>query len=120
MIGVIKGYYSSDIEDLKGWKPSELADIYFSLEICIGPPDKSSSQLFELLIASPEALRKRMSNADCISGRHILIVSQYKWELIQAWIENTVRTNAEETWEKIAVRLSREFRWEYEDYKEDL
>jgi hypothetical protein len=43
-------------------------------------------------------------------------VAEHDWPSIAAYCEHLVEMCRDETWEKVASRLSRFFRWEFEDY----
>lgn len=112
----IKGYFSTDILDLATWKPASLASLHFGLDIFIGSPGGDAADQFQIVIATPEALRRDLETTRFISGRHYLIVSSYDWPEIQRYLEELVSKCAAPTWPEAATKLSRHFFWEYEDY----
>lgn len=112
----IKDYFSSDIVDLATWKPASLESLHFGLELSIGSPGGDAADLFQIVIASPEALRRQLGTIRIVSGRHHLIVSSYDWPEIQRYLEELVSKCAAPTWPEAAAKLSRHFDWEYEDY----
>jgi hypothetical protein len=112
----LQGFFSSDVENLNGFRPSSLADIYFPLELSIGVKGEKAADLFQILVTSPEALRKRAKTNIYGPGRHCLIVFEYDWPAIKAYLEELVLKCAADTWEEVTQKLSRYFHWEYEDY----
>lgn len=116
----IKGYYSSDVPgfDVSGYVPEHPEEIHFPLEMNIGPRGDNRSDLYQVVIISPEALRKRTREA-VISGRHTLIVLQYSWAEIRRYLERIVGDCAGPTHEDVVRKLSRHFGWEYEDHVAD-
>jgi hypothetical protein len=114
---IIKGFYSSDVDNLSTWSPASPKEVYYPLELSIGPKDDQRADLFHVLVASPEAIRSRFANSlKCRSGHHLLLVAEHDWPSIARYCEDVVRDCAADTWDEVAVRLGRHFRWEYEDY----
>lgn len=114
----IHGYFSTDLEDFDSSHFEDLSDVYFPLDIYIGPQKNKDtpSDIFQVLIATPEGIRK---NLDCFhtTGIQTLIVSSYDWAQIQVVIEKIVAQCTGSTWESVAQLLCRYFRWEFEDYE---
>jgi hypothetical protein len=119
VIPEIKGFFSSDVGDLSTLRAERAEDVYFPLDLSIGPKGDRMVQLFEVLVATPEALRKRAGNRPYVLGRHHLIVMEYDWPKIQNYLRGLVQSCASNTWEEVAARLSRHFHWEYEDYVQE-
>src|SRR5262245_19332185 len=106
----IKGYYSSDVENLSTWAPASLEDVYYPLELSIGATGDKRADVFQVVVATPEAIRCRLSSAKkCLTGRHILLVAEHNWPSIAKYCESLVEQCADDTWEKVASRLARFF-----------
>jgi hypothetical protein len=113
----IQGYYSSDVENLSTWTPASLEEVYYPLQLSIGIRGDKRADIFQVIVATPEAIRSRFSRTTrCLAGRHILLVAEHDWPSIAKYCESIVDQCADDTWEKAAGRLSRFFRWEFEDY----
>jgi hypothetical protein len=94
-----------------------MEDVYYPLELTIGIKGDKRGDVFQVLVATPEAIRSRFSSTKkCLTGRHVLLVTEHDWPSITKYCESIVGQCADETWEKVAVCLSRFFRWEFEDY----
>lgn len=114
---IIKGYYSSDVENLSTWTPTSLEDVYYPLELSIGIAGDDRSDVFQVLVATPEAIRSRLfGKTRCLIGRHILLVTGHDWPSIAKYCASLVETCTEDNWEDAARRLSHFFCWEFEDY----
>lgn len=113
----IKQIDSTDVPNLENWKPQSNAEVYFPLELTIGPAGGTAGELFQLLVATPEALRTEQTLPFCFSGRHCLIVKHYDWTLIRDWLRRVVDEVEADTWPQVARRLSRYMKWEFEDYQ---
>lgn len=116
---VIKGYYSSDVKNLSTWLPASLEEVYYPLELSIGTRGDHRADIFQVVVATPEAIRSRLSSKTrCLVGRHILLVVEHDWPSISKYCESIVEKCSDDTWEKVASRLARFFHWEFEDYTE--
>jgi hypothetical protein len=116
---IVKGYFSSDVENLATWNPTSPQDVYYPLELSIGTEGEDRADIFQVVVATPEAIRSRlMAKAKCVVGRHILLVAEQDWPSIKRFCESIVEKCADDTWPKVCSRLARSFRWEFEDYVE--
>ena len=112
----IHGYYSSDVDDLSTFQGGEREDIYFPLDVYIGSTEKGGADVFQIQIASPEAMRSRFEEQICVSGRHHLIVMDYDWKSIRSFLEELIASCESDNWDKVTEKLARYFHWESEDY----
>src|SRR5438067_1841674 len=104
---IVKGYYSSDVENLSTWTPASLKDVYYALELSIGTKGDNRADIFQVVVATPEALRSRFSSTKkCFAGRHHLVVAEHDWPSIVKYCQSIVDDCADDTWEKIAARLA--------------
>ena len=111
----IKQWHSSDVDDLTRWRPATREEVYFPLELNIGERGDPASDIFDVLIATPEALRERARTL-VLAERAILLVGDYHWPEIERAIQEIVQHCAAPTWTEAVLRLQLYFRWEYEDY----
>ncbi len=116
----IKDFYSPDIESIWQWEPTDLSEVCFLLEMNIGEVGADSSDVFQVLIATPEGLRVVDPNDDFVlSDRACLIVREYSWKNILKKINQIVKVCSANDWVESTIRLQRYFQWEYEDYLMD-
>jgi len=52
-----------------------------------------------------------------IFGRHYLILFKFNYELMSQKIIDYVNNLDEETWDKLAQKIGRIGKWEFEDYR---
>jgi hypothetical protein len=114
----IRDYSSADIDNISSWEPSSLDDVHFQLTLEICEKGKQGGNLFQLVVATPEGLRKA---ADSIEGyeipdRNLLICADYNWDAVLARINRIITKCTRETWTATMSCLQRYFQWEYEDY----
>lgn len=113
----IRSIGSPDVE-FYSWEPTTNADIFFLVEMEIGEAGVEGADLFQVIVATPEALRaKSKVGAIVIRERSTLVVSNYAWREINKSLEDIVRKCESETWAISTSNLQRYFSWEYEDYK---
>jgi hypothetical protein len=97
------------------WSPNSLEDAYFPVEVEIGEVGVEGADLFGLMVATPEGLR-RYAKKEVISERGLLVLSEFSWEIVHKALDRILRECAGDTWNESVLRLQRYFRWEYEDY----
>jgi hypothetical protein len=113
----IRSIGSPDIE-LYSWEPTTNADVIFLVEMEIGEAGVVGADLFQVVVATPEALRANSkTTTNIIRERSTLVVSNYDWQETQKTIESIVRKCEAENWIISTLNLQRYFKWEYEDYQ---
>jgi hypothetical protein len=113
----IKSFSSPDVE-VFAWIPTSREDVYFLLEIEIGETGQKLCDLFQVMVVTPEGLRKRATpSSPILSKRATLVVSELNWNNLKTELENVVRECEASTWVETVLRLQRYFQWEYENYQ---
>lgn len=113
----ILGYTSTDVRDLAVWEPQSLDEVYFPLHIEIGQSGMEGGALFQVLIATPEALRRFGDLHGQISDRNLLVCLQYDWPALDRRIRRIVAGCQKDTWHESIQSLQRFFEWEHESLK---
>lgn len=88
-------------------------DIYFAIQFEIGEKGGRGQDLFQVMVATPEALMKR-SNEFLISDRAYLIVQHWDWQRTEHEIRRIIESCAAQDFNQSVTKLQRYFRWEYE------
>lgn len=113
----IRSIGSPDIEFFS-WSPTTNAEVYFLVEMEIGQVEIDGADLFQVILATPEALRAKASTTNTmITERSTIVISNYDWNDIRCVLETIVRKCESETWVASTLKLQRYFKWEYEDYQ---
>jgi hypothetical protein len=112
----IRSITSPDVE-FDVWTPSSLEDVHFPVEMEIGETGVEGADLFGVMVATPEGLRRYAKN-DVISERGLLVLSEFSWEIVRKSLDRILEECADESWNESVLRLQRYFHWEYEDYVE--
>lgn len=113
MLLEIKEIYSSDVDDLAGWRPLK-EDASVSIEITIGPKDSIGGDIFQCTIATPKALM--MERGSVISNRALIVVNEFDWIVVKEELDKIVSSIKANDWGEACDKLQRFFSWEYEDY----
>lgn len=115
MTSILKAISLDDPDySFENFSPEEKTDFFLTLVLHIGPEDCKSEHLFNLYICTPNWIN--CSSETALWGRHFLIVKEFDRSLIERKIRKIIQDSDEKDWEKTAIKLSRYFEWEYEDY----
>ena len=110
--------YSSPDIDIESWSPVPTEPVYFLLEFSVGVRGDPASDVFYVIVATPEGLRSRSVGGELvISARGTIVVSDYSWSATRSAVEAIIRDCASPTWVESVMKLQRFFHWEYEDYQ---
>jgi len=118
MISEIKNIMSSDIFDFKTYWPEDERSFMFSITVTVGIKGKPGGDLFGVEICTPKWLLDNYNENEIILGVDKLIVFKYDIEKILSRIRALFDGCSGNTWEEIAIKLSRIGHWEFENYQE--
>jgi hypothetical protein len=91
-------------------------DFCLSLDLLIGPADEDGMELFCLSVCSPRFVERFVEQERIAILRGYMVVDGFQLEAIRARIVKLLSGISGETWSDVAAKLSRYFRWEYEEY----
>ena len=92
-------------------------DIYFLVQIEIGERGDDRQDLFQVMVATPEALRSRATGgAVLLVDRATLVVNELSWKTLMQELGRIVEVCCGSDWNESVLKLQRYLRWEYEDY----
>lgn len=113
---IVKGILSPDEPDLATYSPPESDDFGFLLQLLIGPENADGMESFQVVVCTPKWLSKKHHQSEIVIGRHHLIVFEYDYNRLMAFVRSYVSQCAGENWKEIALKLARFGHWEFEDY----
>jgi len=113
-------FHSPDVDDLRGYKPGDPQTFGFYLEFEVGSDDGEGTDIFGAMVCTPQWLLHRHSKSDVVSGYHKIIVFEYDYERLWAYIDGYCNSVVEDTWEKVAARIGRLGKWEFADMNRGL
>jgi hypothetical protein len=112
----VKDLYSLDVEDLVKYSPDDPDCFSLHLRVIVGPKDQLGEESFDVEVCTPNWFLHKYGRQNVIIGRHFLIVFEYNFERIRRTIIDFCENCTGDTWEEVALKVSRLGYWEFEDY----
>ncbi|MCS1350871.1 immunity 8 family protein [Mechercharimyces sp. CAU 1602] len=112
----LKGFYSTDVDDVLNFMPLNEEEFSFSLQLLVGPKGMDGEESFEVEVCTPKWILREYDRSEVVMGRHRLIMAKYDFERLMGFIEKYISSCTGDNWEEVAGKLSRLGRWEFEDY----
>jgi hypothetical protein len=116
MRAILKGISSPDVELATYW-PEDESCFGFLIEAQIGPENEKGTDLFQIMVCTPDWIKANYSKRKAVWGRHMLIVFEYDLAEIKSAINRYVERCMADDWHGLALKLSRMGDWEFEDYQ---
>lgn len=104
------------VDDLAAWRPHS-SSWQLGLRIIAGPSGELGEESFDITVCSPAWVAEHVAREGIVDGRHLLIVQQFDWNSIKAYIEGRVGACEGADWTEVANKLARLGYWEFEDYQ---
>ena len=109
----IKGITCADVQDWEAWQQADPQQIFLGLELSIGPIGEHRSDLFQIVVATPQSIDGRLDRRNS----KLLIVQQYDGTEIRKTLDRWVSECEQPDWDATVNCLRRRFDWEYEGMK---
>ncbi|MFQ1050088.1 Imm8 family immunity protein [Avibacterium paragallinarum] len=101
--------------ELETYKPKNEKLFYVDIFLRIGPDDGTdAADNFDFKVYSIEWLRLYRIKPAIL--RHIMVVDRYDFKAIKDYVLSCIEKCDGDSWDEIALKLSRYFYWEFEDY----
>jgi hypothetical protein len=113
----IRYFFSPDIDDLENHQPGDPEKFSFLLQVMIGPKGSKGEESFDLVVSTPAWLAVRYGPVEVLSGEHRLLVFQYDWASIEAFVRKRVADCTGSDWDEVAHKLGCFARWEFDGYQ---
>jgi Immunity protein 8 len=110
----LKGLRSDDISDLARWVPPEPDAFAVPLVLEVGPLGLRGKERFELLVVTPAWLEARHGRRSAVIGRGKLVVFEWSFERLKAFLAREVERCTGRTWPEVARKVGRIAEWEGE------
>lgn len=122
MVPIIKNIQINEADNLdpQRFTPDSLSSFGCTFNLFVGPTDSEGMESFQLTVCSPDWLADLCRSQGYVVGRHHLIVDHFDLEAITNIITKLVTRCADETWPRVAEKLSRIAYWEFEDYQNPI
>ena len=110
----LKSLRSDEIPDLARWVPPEPDDFAVPLVLEVGALGLRGRERFDLLVVTPRWLEARHGRRGAVVGRGKLLVFEWSYERVRAFLAKEVEACTGRTWPELARKVSRIADWEGE------
>lgn len=110
----LKAIRCEEIPDLASWSPPAPAEFAVPLVLEVGPLGLKGRERFDLLVVTPAWLAARRGRHAFVLGRGKLLVFEWSWERLRAWLAREVERCSGRTWPEVARKVARLAEWEGE------
>jgi hypothetical protein len=110
----LKALRSDDIPDLARWVPPAPDDFAIALVLEVGPLGLRGRERFDLLVVTPRWLEARHGRRGAVAGRGKLLVFEWSYERVKAFLAREVERCTGRTWPEVARKVGRIAEWEGE------
>ena len=111
----LKSLTSDEIPDLASFVPVIPDEFAVPLVLEVGPLGLRGRERFELLVVSPRWLLRRHGAEGMVPGRGKLIVFEWSFARIRAYLARKVEACSGQTWPEVARKVSALAEWEGDD-----
>jgi hypothetical protein len=110
----LKSLRSDDIPDLARWAPPMPDEFAVPLVLEVGPLGLRGRERFELLVVTPRWLLARHGPEGAVLGRGLLVVFEWSFDRVKAFLAREVERCSAATWPELARKVGRIAEWEGE------
>jgi hypothetical protein len=111
----LKSLRSDDVPDLSAWAPPEPDSFAVPLVLEVGALGHRGRERFELLAVTPRWLLERHGRNGAVLGRGLLVVFEWSYERLRAFLAKEVERCSGETWPEVVRKVGRIAEWEGDD-----
>jgi hypothetical protein len=117
MKGQLKNIDMNSHVSLDDYFPDDEKCFGLWLTALIGKEGSSGGDYFQLLVCTPNWIKKEYSCQKAVWGQHMLIVFEYDLNIIKKELNSYLDKCIGDTWLSIAQKVGRIAAWEFEDYQ---
>ena len=96
--------------------PEDRQRVGLLVQLLVGPEGEPGEESFDVVVCTPLWLLERIKD-DVLNLRHYLLVKEFHWDQVQAYIDEFLADIEAPTWEEVAQLVGRLGHWEFEDYR---
>ena len=112
----LKAQDCTDHAPIETWQPADPAHVDYWLCLHIGPDEQQGADVFCVNVLSEAAAREL--DAGELVLRKKIVLEDYSWSAVMRAVDDILRRIDGSSWSDVAEKLSREFEWELEKYRE--
>lgn len=118
----VRSIYSLDVEGpLSSYVPMDTERFSLLVRVMVGlHQSEGGEESFEMTVCTPSWLSDECERNGWVSGEHKIVVSAYRWPVIEAAIKKLVEQHSGDSWREVASRVSQVGHWEFADYRESI
>jgi hypothetical protein len=83
----------------------------------VGSDEAPGADSFDTIVCTADWLRERYANPEIVNLRHHLLMFEYNYEALWAFVEDFCANCSGSNWNEVASKLGRLGKWEFEDYQ---
>jgi hypothetical protein len=103
--------------DFSEFHPDDPACFSCALQLLVGIHNQGGAESFQLTLCSPQWLAQNHAQEDVIIGKNLLIILDFNYPRIVAWLNHYIERCTGETWLDLVKPLTRIAHWEFDDYQ---
>ncbi len=108
----LKSLRSDEIHDLAHFVPAHPDEFAVPVVLEVGPLGLKGRERFDLLVVTPQWLRNRHGVRGAVKGRGMLLVFEWDYERLRAFLAKEVEACAGRSWPEVVRRVERIADWE--------
>ncbi len=108
----LKSLRSDEVPDLARYVPSDPDAFAVPLVLEIGALGVRGRERFDLLVVTPRWLLERHGRKSAVPGKGLLLVFEWNFERIKAYLAREVERCTGQTWPEVARKVGRLAEWE--------
>lgn len=117
MRATVRRFHSPDV-DLPSFRPVDPQGVGVLVQMMVGPRDQEGEESFDVVVCTPRWLGEWVRQHGPALGRHHLVIERWDWSLTEMLLVQLVENEEEDDWPRLASKIGRIGKWEFEDYKE--
>ena len=111
----LKRIHSPDVYDLVSYQPEGPFGIL--IQMMVGPEDTPNEEAFDTIVCSSDWVAAHTAILDLI-GDHKILMNKYNYQKLFLQIQEFCQLQEGNTWQEVALKISKIGKWEFADYKE--
>lgn len=105
-------------EPLSSYLSMDLERFNLLVRVMVGPHPGEGEEAFDVAICTPLWLSDECERSGWVSGQHTIIVSAYRWPVIETAIKKLVEQHSGHSWREVACKVAQVGQWEFTDFRE--
>lgn len=118
MKAFLDGIFSIDLPNGPPQLPEDPSNCWIVVQADIGVIGGSGADTFTFNVCTLKKLQHILNQEEYQLGRHLVLVEEFDWEVIERAIKNLLAPLQADDWESLATKIGRFGEWEFEDYVE--